>query len=401
MKESLNHWLAQFIQTAHLFRNEASDCPYEGVTESLAHSIHSNGSFVQKWKTSDCPYKGVTESLAHSIPSNGSFDQKRSKRMSLWRSHWIIGSLDSFKRLIWSETKQANVLMRGRSHIAPKNAWKTLGAPLSPFFQSARAVALRRRLSLLSNHQLRSPHCSSYLSQNNEGLTSHKVQEIPGPQWWAAPPFFCWGFKVTEKVRKLIGWFLSHDLRCACGILKIWDVFISMRRGRAWKKLSRRTATASLPLWARIPRIYIWNNELERAKDAICERPLKESLNHWLTQFIQMAHSFRNEASKCPYEGVTESLPQSISSNSWFIQKWSKRMSLWRSHWIIGSLDSFKRLICSETKQATVLMKESLNHYLSQLVQTADSFRNEESDCLYEGVTESLTHLIYSKTWIH
>ncbi len=47
--------------------------------------------------------------------------------------------------------------IRGRSHIAPKNAWKTLGALLSPFFQCARAVALRRRLSLLSNHQLRSP----------------------------------------------------------------------------------------------------------------------------------------------------------------------------------------------------------------------------------------------------
>ncbi len=63
-------------------------------------------------------------------------------------------------------------------------------------------------------------------------------------------------------------------MRCACGILKSWDVFISMRRGRAWKKRARRTATASLPLWARIPRFYIWNNELERAKDAICERPL-------------------------------------------------------------------------------------------------------------------------------
>ncbi len=47
-----------------------------------------------------------------------------------------------------------------------------------------------------------------------------------------------------------------------------------MQRGRAWKKRARRTATASLPLWARIPRFYIWNNELERAKDAICERPL-------------------------------------------------------------------------------------------------------------------------------
>ncbi len=121
--------------------------------------------------------------------------------------------------------------IRGRSHIAPKNAWKTLGALLSPFFQSARAVALRSRLSLLSNHQLRSP--------------------------------------LPE----------SHDLRCACGILKSWDVFISMRRGRAWKKRARRTATASLPVWARIPRVYIWNNELERAKDAICERPLTPVLS--------------------------------------------------------------------------------------------------------------------------
>ncbi len=76
---------------------------------------------------------------------------------------------------------------------------------------------------------------------------------------------------LLRERMKLIGWFLSHDLLCACGILKSWDVFISMRRGRAWKKRARRTATASLPLWARIPRVYIWNNELERAKDAICE----------------------------------------------------------------------------------------------------------------------------------
>ncbi len=98
------------------------------------------------------------------------------------------------------------------------------------FFQSARAVALRRRLSLLSNHQLRSP-----LQEGN--------------------------FVTWPAVR----------LR----ILKSCDVYISMRRGRAWKKRARRTATASLPLWARIPRVYIWNNELKRAKDAICERPLK------------------------------------------------------------------------------------------------------------------------------
>ncbi len=84
---------------------------------------------------------------------------------------------------------------------------------------------------------------------------------------------------LLRERMKLIGWFLSHDLLCACGILKSWDVFISMRRGRAWKKRARRTATASLPLWVRIPRVYIWNNELERAKDAICERALSRLLS--------------------------------------------------------------------------------------------------------------------------
>ncbi len=104
--------------------------------------------------------------------------------------------------------------IRGRSHIAPKNAWKTLGALLSPFFQCARAVALRRRLSLLSNHQLRSPLHLRH----------------------------------------------SEKLRC---------FYLDAARTRLEK------TSASLPLWARIPRVYIWNNELKRAKDAICERPLK------------------------------------------------------------------------------------------------------------------------------
>ncbi len=44
---------------------------------------------------------------------------------------------------------------------------------------------------------------------------------------------------LLRERMKLIGWFLSHDLLCACGILKSLDVFISMRRGRAWKKNER------------------------------------------------------------------------------------------------------------------------------------------------------------------
>ncbi len=76
--------------------------------------------------------------------------------MNIWPGVHFISFEFNFSR-IWRGLVFSWVCtIRGRSHIAPKNAWKTLGALLSPFFQSARAVALRRRLSLLSNHQLRS-----------------------------------------------------------------------------------------------------------------------------------------------------------------------------------------------------------------------------------------------------
>ncbi len=77
--------------------------------------------------------------------------------MNIWPGVHFISFEFNFSR-IWRGLVFSWVCtIRGRSHIAPKNACKTLGVLLSPFFQSARAVALRRRLSLLSNHQLRSP----------------------------------------------------------------------------------------------------------------------------------------------------------------------------------------------------------------------------------------------------
>ncbi len=112
-------------------------------------------------------------------------------------------------------------------------------------------------------------------------------------------------------------------------------------------------------------------------------------LNHWLTRFVQTADSFRNESSDCPYEWATESLTHSIHSNSWFIQKRVKWLSVWMGHSIIDSLDSFKRLIHSEMSQVTVLMNEPQNHWLTRFIQTADSFRNESSDSPYEWATET------------
>ncbi len=126
---------------------------------------------------------------------------------------------------------------------------------------------------------------------------------------------------------------------------------------------------------------------------------INRPLNHWLTRFIQTADSFRNESIGCPYEWATESLTHSIHSNGWFIQKRVNWLSLWMGHWIIDSLDSFKRLIHSETSQLAVLINRPLNHWLTRFIQTADSFRNESIVCPYEWATESLTHLIHSNGW--
>ncbi len=117
-----------------------------------------------------------------------------------------------------------------------------------------------------------------------------------------------------------------------------------------------------------------------------------ESLNHWLTQFVQTADSFRNKAEMTLHEWVTESLTHSIRSNCRFIQKQSWNDSSRMSHWITDSLNSFKLLIHSETKLKWLFTNESLNHWLTQFVQTADSFRNKAEMTLHEWVTESLTH---------
>ncbi len=77
--------------------------------------------------------------------------------MNIWPGVHFISFEFNFSRIWRGFVFSWICTIRGRSHIAPKNAWKTLGALLSPFFQCARAVALRRRLSLLSNHQLHSP----------------------------------------------------------------------------------------------------------------------------------------------------------------------------------------------------------------------------------------------------
>ncbi len=151
--------------------------------------------------------------------------------MNIWPGVHFISFEFNFSR-IWRGLVFSWVCtIRGRSHIAPKNAWKTLGALLSPFFQSA-------------------PEAFVVAKQPSAALpvTRRKFRHMT-----------CGALAAFWKVEM----FLSRCSADAPG------------KNERVAPRARRTATASLPLWARIPRVYIWNNELKRAKDAICERPLK------------------------------------------------------------------------------------------------------------------------------
>ncbi len=123
-----------------------------------------------------------------------------------------------------------------QSHIAPKNACKTLGALLSPFFQSGCA-----------------PEAFVVAKQPSAALSV-----------------------TRRKFRHM-----------TCGSLAaFWKVEMFLSRcGADAPGKNERVAP-------RIPRVYIWNNELECAKDAICERPLTRSYRLRCAHLLLKSPSF-------------------------------------------------------------------------------------------------------------
>ncbi len=232
-------------------------------------------------------------------------------------NHWIIDSLDSFKRLIHSETKQVTVFMN-----ESLNHWLTWLIQTVDSFRNKAGDCLYEWVTeslthLISFKQLIHSETKQVTVFMNESLN----------HW------LTWLIQTVDSFRNKAG-----DCLYECHwIIDSLDSF---------KRL----------IHSETKQVTVFMNE---------------SLNHWLTWFIQTTDSFRNKVGDCLYEWITESLTHLIHSNGWFIQKQSRWLSLWMNHWIIDSLDSFKRLIHSETKQVTVFMK----------------------------ITESLTHLIHSNGW--
>ncbi len=371
------HWIIdslEFIQTAESFKNAASDCRYERATESLTHSIHSNGWIIQKtrrvtvlmngplnhWLTrfvqtadsfrneaSDCPYEWATESLTHSI---------------------------RFKRLIHSETRRVTVLMNG-----PLNHW------LTRFVQNGWFIQKTRRVTVLMNGPL-----NHWLTRFIQTADSFRNEASDCPYERATESW------LTRFIQT--GWFIQKRGEWLSLWMGHWiiDSLDSFKR-LIHSETRRVTVLMNGPLNHWLTR-FVQNGWIIQKRGEW----LSLWMGHWiidpLDSFKRLIHSETRRVTVL-MNGPTESLTHSIHSNGWFIQKRGEWLSLWMGHWIIDSLDSFKRLNHSETRRVTVLMNGPLNHWLTRFIQTADSFRNEASDCPYEWATESLTHSIHSNGW--
>ncbi len=115
MNGPLNHWLTRFVQKGGFIQNWLSlwmghwiidsldsfkkvdsfriDFPYEWATESLSHSIRS-----KRWIHSELTFlmNGPLNHWLTRFVQKGGFIQNW---LSLWMGHWIIDSLDSFKKV--------------------------------------------------------------------------------------------------------------------------------------------------------------------------------------------------------------------------------------------------------------------------------------------------------------
>jgi len=156
---------------------------------------------------------------------------------------------------------------------------------------------------------------------------------------------------------------------------------------------------------------------------------MNESLNHWLTRFVQTADSFKKIKQVAVFinESLNHWLTRFVRTADSFL-KWSKWLFLWTCHWIIDSLDSVEQLIhfeneasgcfyewvtesltdsirsnswfISKMDQVSVFMNKSLNHWLTWFCSNSwFILKNEARGYFYEWVTESLTHSICSNSW--
>ncbi len=101
---------------------------------------------------------------------------------------------------------------------------------------------------------------------------------------------------------------------------------------------------------------------------------MSESLNHWLNWFVQ---------------------------RQWTIQERNKQLSVWVSHWITDSTDSFNSTESFRNETSNCLWVSRWIIDLTDLFKENDPFRNETSNCQYEWVIESLTQLIRSTALNH
>ncbi len=95
----MNHWIIDSndsFKTTDSFTNEASDCVFEWITESLTQTIPSKQLIHLQMKRVTV-FEEIIESFTQTILQNNWLIYKWSKWLCFWMNHWIIDSNDSFK----------------------------------------------------------------------------------------------------------------------------------------------------------------------------------------------------------------------------------------------------------------------------------------------------------------
>ncbi len=381
--ESLTHLI---LQTADSFRNKASD------SLRMSHWIIDSLDFFKRPIHSETKqvtlYEWVSESLTHLISSNGRFIQKQSKWLftnepvNHWLT-WVLQTADSFRN------KASDSLRMSQWIIDSLDFFKR------PIHSETKQVTLYEWVIESLTHLISSN--GRFIQKQSKWLFTNESVNL----------WLTWFLQTADSFRNKA----SDSLRMSQWIIDSLDFFKRL--------IHSETKQVTLYEWVIESLIHLISSNGRFIQKQSKWLFTNESVNHWLTWFLQTADSFRNKASDSlrMSHWIIDSL---ISSNGRFIQKQSKWLftneslnhwltwflqtadsfrnkasdSLRMSQWIFDSLDFFKRPIHSETKQVTLRMSQWIIDSLDFFKRLIHSETKQVT--LYEWVIESLIHLISS-----
>ncbi len=358
LNKSLNHSLKRFFKTADSFTNEASDCVFEWITESLTQTIPSK-------QLIHLQMKQVTVFLNESL------------------NHWLKRFLqNSWFIYKWSEW----LFLKKSLNHSLKRFFKTADSFTNEASDCVFEEIIESFTQTIPSKQLIHLQMKRVTVFLNESL-NHSLKRFLQNSWFI--------YKWSEWLCFWMNHWIIHSNDSSKQLIhlqmKLVTVFLNESLNHSLKRFLQNS-------WF----IYKWS----------------EWLCFWMNHWIIHSNDSSKQLIHLQMKQVTVFLKKSLNhslkrflQNSWFIYKWSKWLCFWRNHWIIHSNDSFKTADSFTNEQVTVFLKKSLiihstilqnswfiykwskwlcfwrNHWIihsNDSFKTADSFTNEASDCVFE-----------------